>query len=119
MKAITIVAAAALLLAACAPSPPPPAAEPATPAPVAEAAPAASIMPPPTVAYTCERGTKLAVKMLGATAEVSVDGAEAVSLPVLGDEGTTYTNGRQTLYVKQGVVSWAIGRAAAETCKPD
>lgn len=120
MKAITIAAAAALLLAACAPKPAEPAAEPATPAATVEpAAPAASIMPPPTVAYTCERGTKLAVKMLGATAEVSVDGAEAVSLPVLGDEGTTYTNGRQTLFVKQGVVSWAIGRMAAETCKPD
>ncbi len=114
---IKIAAVAALLLTACAPSPPPPAAEPA--APGAEAAPAASIMPPPTVAYTCARGTKLAVKMLGAAAEVSVDGAEAVSLPVLGDEGITYTNGRQTLFVKQGVVSWAIGRMAAETCTPD
>ena len=73
----------------------------------------------PTERYTCERGTKLSVKLLGETAEVGVDGAAAVSLPALGEDGTTFSNGRQTLYVKQGVVSWAIGRMAAETCKPD
>ena len=106
---ITVAAVAVLVLAACSPSPPPPAA----------AGPAASIMPPPTERYTCERGTKLSVKLLGETAEVGVDGAAAVSLPALGEDGTTFTNGRQTLYVKQGVVSWAIGRMAAETCKPD
>jgi ABC-type Fe3+-hydroxamate transport system substrate-binding protein len=105
---ITVTAVAALVLAACAPSPPP-----------AAAAPAASIMPRPTENYTCERGTKLSVKLLGETAVVGVDGADAVSLPALGEDGTTFTNGRQTLYVKQGVVSWAIGRMAAETCKPD
>ncbi|MGH6624058.1 MAG: hypothetical protein ACREBN_08810 [Burkholderiaceae bacterium] len=101
---ITVAAVAVLVLGACAPSPPPP---------------AASIMPRPTERYTCERGTKLSVKLLGETAEVRVDGADAVSLPALGGDGTTFTNGRQTLYVKQGVVSWAIGRMAAETCKPD
>jgi hypothetical protein len=105
---IRVAAVAVLVLAACTPSPPPPAA----------AEPAASIMPPPTERYTCERGTKLSVKLLGETAEVGVDGADAVSLPALGQDGTTFTNGRQTLYVKQGVVSWAIGRVAAETCKP-
>jgi hypothetical protein len=51
--------------------------------------------------------------------DVGVDGASAVSLPALGEDGTKFTNGRQTLYVKQGVVSWAVGRMAAETCKPD
>jgi hypothetical protein len=106
---ITVAAVAVLVLAACSPSPPPPAA----------AGPAASIMPPPTERYTCERGTKLSVKLLGESAEVGVDGAGAVSLPALGKDGTTFTNGRQTLFVKQGVVSWAIGRMAAETCKPD
>ena len=105
---ITVAIVAALVLAACAPSPPPPA-----------AGPTASIMPRPTERYTCERGTKLSVKLLGETAEVGVDGADAVSLPALGKEGTTFTNGRQTLYVKQGMVSWAIGRMAAEACKPD
>jgi hypothetical protein len=106
---ISVAAVAVLVLTACSPSPPPPAA----------VGPAASIMPPPTETYTCERGTKLSVKLLGETAEVGVDGAAAVSLPALGEDGTTFTNGRQTLYVKQGVVSWAIGRMAAETCKPD
>jgi hypothetical protein len=101
---ITVAAIAALVLSACEPSPPPP---------------TASIMPPPAESYTCERGTKLSVKLFGETAEVDVDGAEVVSLPALGKDGTTFTNGRQTLYVKQGVVSWAVGRMAAETCKPD
>jgi hypothetical protein len=105
---ITLAAIAALVLTACAPRPAPPAA----------AEPAASIMPPPTESYTCERGTKLSVKLLGETAEVRVDGAAALSLPALGEDGTTFTNGRQTLYVRQGVVSWAVGRMAAETCKP-
>ena len=114
---ITMAAVAAQTLAACAPRPPAPGAAPA--APVAEAAPAVSILLPPSIAYTCARGTKLAVKMLGATAEVSIDGAEAVSLPLLGDDATTYTNGRQTLFVTQGVVSWAIGRMAAQSCTPD
>ena len=106
---ITVAAVAVLVLAACAPSP--------TAPPSVE--PTASIMQPPTERYTCERGTKLSVKLLGETAEVGVDGADAVSLPALGEDGTTFTNGRQTLYVKQGVVSWAIGRMAAEACKPD
>jgi len=100
---ITAVPVMALLLCGCAPSSPP----------------AASIMPPPTEKYTCERGTKLSVRLLGESAEVGVDGADAVSLPALGRDGTMFSNGRQTLYVKQGVVSWAIGRMAAETCKPD
>ena len=104
---ITLLVTAALVVAACAPSPPSPA-----------AGPAASIMPPPTEKYTCERGTKLTIKLLGETAEVGVNGADAVSLPALGNDGTTFTNGRQTLFVKQGVVSWAVGRMAAETCKP-
>ena len=110
MKASIMAAAVAMfILVACAPNPPPRAA----------AEPAASIMPPPTERYTCEHGTKLSVKLLGETAEVGVDGAEAVSLPALGEDGTTFTNGRQTLYVKHGVVSWAIGRMAAQTCTPD
>ena len=100
---ITVAAVAALVLAACAPPAPPP---------------AATIMPRPIDKYSCERGTKLAVKLLGESAEVSVDGASAVSLPALGKDGTTFTNGVQTLYVKQGVVSWAVGRMAAESCKP-
>ncbi|NML44094.1 hypothetical protein HHL11_10065 [Ramlibacter sp. G-1-2-2] len=100
---IAVAAAATLILAACASAPPPP---------------AASIMPSPTDKYLCESGTKLSVRLLGEAAEVSVDGAETVSLAALGNDGTTFTNGRQTLFVKQGVVSWAVGRMAAEACKP-
>ncbi|MDX2235726.1 MAG: hypothetical protein NW200_14600, partial [Hyphomonadaceae bacterium] len=65
--------------------------------------------------YVCG-DKKLAVKLLGAAAEVSIDGAEAVSLPVLGDAGDTFTNGRLTLFVKQGKVSYAVGRMAAVEC---
>ena len=46
--------------------------------------------------------------MLLEIAEVGVDGADAVSLRVLGEDGTTFTNSRQTLYVKHGVVSWGV-----------
>jgi hypothetical protein len=74
-------------------------------------------MPRPTEKYPCERGTRLSVKLPGETAEVGVDGGAVVSPPALGEDGTTFSNGRQTLYVKQGVVSWAIGRVTAETCK--
>lgn len=65
-------------------------------------------MPRPTERYTYERGTKLSVKLLGETAEVGVDGADALSLPALGKDATTFTTGRQTLYVKPG---WSRGRS--------
>ena len=107
--AAALAAAAVFVLAACSSNAPPSGA----------AEPAASVMPPPTERYTCERGTRLSVKLLGESAEVGVDGAAPVSLPALGNDGATFANGRQTLYVKQGVVSWAIGRMAAEACKPD
>lgn len=105
----------ALALAACQPAQTPP---PETPAAEPAPAPAASIPETPTVNYTCERGAKLTVKLLGATAEVGVDGAAPASLPVLGNEGTTYTNGRLTLTIVQGKVSFAVGRMAAEACTP-
>ncbi len=60
----------------------------------------------------------MSVRRLGETAEAGVDGPTPCHCP-LGEDGTTFTNGRQTLYVKQGVLSWAIGHMAAETCKPD
>lgn len=101
-------------LAACT-KPEEPAATPAASVTPAEAK--ASIPAAPVETYTCGP-TKLAVKLLGAAAEVSVDGAAPVTLPVLGPEGTTYTNGRQTLFVQQGKLSWAIGRMAAQPCVP-
>ena len=117
MRRMILGCVAVAALAACAQNPPeetPPAAEP----PAAET-PAASVPPAPTVNYTCERGTKLSVKLLGSAAEVGVNGAAPVALPVLGDEGTTYTNGRLTLMIVQGKTSFAVGRMAAEACTPD
>jgi membrane-bound inhibitor of C-type lysozyme len=112
-----LAAIAAMTLAACQPKEVEPAATPApeAAAPAAATDPVASIPPAPTVNYACG-DKKLAVKLLGATAEVAIDGGEVMSLPVLGDEGTTYTNGRHTLFIKQGVVSYATGRMAAVTC---
>lgn len=82
MRKLIIGFAAVAALAACAQKtpeePPPPA------APAAAEAPVASIPPAPTESYVCERGTKLTVKLLGATAEVGVNGAAPVALPALG-----------------------------------
>lgn len=114
MRTFVVGMAAAAALAACAQKPPeepPSAATPAT-----TEAPAATIPPAATERYTCERGTKLTVKLLGATAEVGVNGQAPVSLPALGDDGTTWTNGRMTLTIVQGKVSYAVGRMAAEAC---
>ena len=113
MRTLIIGLAAAAALAACAQKTPE---EPPAAAPAAAEAPVASIPPAPTESYTCDRGTKLTVKLLGATAEVGVNGEPPVSLPALGTEGTTWTNGRQTLMIVQGKVSYAVGRMAAETC---
>ena len=116
-SAIATAMLAAIALAACQPKAVDPAATP-TPeaaAPEAVTEPAASIPPAPTVNYVCGE-KKLTVKLLGATADVTVDGGEVMSLPVLGDEGTTYTNGRHTLVIKQGVVSYAPGRMVPVAC---
>jgi len=80
--------------------------------------PVASIAPAPTERDTCEGGAKLTVKLLGATAEVGVNGGARLSLPARGEDGTTYTNGRQTLHILAGKVSYAVGSMAAEACTP-
>jgi hypothetical protein len=66
--------------------------------------------------YTCQDGTKLAVRLLGDRASVSVNGAPAVDLPALGTEGTTYSNGMLMLTIVQGQLSWGVGRAAPSPC---
>ena len=66
--------------------------------------------------YTCQDGTKLAVRLLGDRASVSVNGTPAVDLRALGKEGTTYSNGRLTLTIVQGQLSWGVGRAAPSPC---
>lgn len=66
--------------------------------------------------YTCEDGTRLAVRLMGERASVSVNGAPAVDLPSMGQDGTTFSNGRQTLSIVQGRLSWALGRAMPTPC---
>jgi hypothetical protein len=102
---LTLGAIAALTLASCH-------------RPVPGPGPGASIRagnPYPVTNYTCG-STRLAVRLMGEKASVSVDGAAAVDLPVTGQSGTTYSNGRQTLIIEQGRASWAIGRAMPVAC---
>ncbi|GLS29309.1 hypothetical protein SAMN04488498_113112 [Mesorhizobium albiziae] len=72
--------------------------------------------PYPVSNYTCEDGTRLAVRLLGEYASVSVNDAAAIDLPSMGPEGTTFSNGRQTLTIIQGRLSWGIGRAVPSGC---
>jgi len=72
--------------------------------------------PYPMSRYTCQDGTQLAVRLLGESASVSVNGAAAVDLPAMGSDGTTYSNGQQTLRIVQGTLSWGVGRAAPTAC---
>ena len=72
--------------------------------------------PYPVTNYTCQDGTRLAVRLLGDRASVSVNGATAVDLPSMGPEGTTYSNGQRTLTIVQGSLSWGVGRAVPSAC---
>ena len=71
--------------------------------------------PYPISSYVCD-GTRLAVRLMGNSASVSVDGAAAADLPAIGKSGTTFSNGRQTLLIEQGRTSWAVGRATPVAC---
>ena len=71
--------------------------------------------PYPVSNYQCGN-TRLAVRLMGERASVSVDGADAIDLPVSGSSGTTFSNGRQTLIIEQGRVSWGLGRAVPVAC---
>ncbi|KAB2767653.1 hypothetical protein D7I41_16070 [Ochrobactrum sp. MH181795] len=59
----------------------------------------------------------MAVRLFGDRASVSVNGNAAIDLPSIGKEGTTYSNGRQTLTIIQGRLSWGVGRAVPSACK--
>lgn len=72
--------------------------------------------PYPISDYTCEDGTRLAVRLFGDRASVSVNGATAVDLPLMGPDGATYSNGRHTLTIVQGRLSWGVGRAVPSAC---
>ena len=71
--------------------------------------------PYPVSTYVCD-GTRLAVRLMGEAASVSIDGAAAVALPAIGESGTKFSNGRQTLVIEQGQLSWAVGRAIPVAC---
>ncbi len=71
--------------------------------------------PYPVSSYVCD-GARLGVRLMGDRASVSVDGATAVDLPAIGESGTTFSNGRQTLLIEQGRTSWAVGRAMPVAC---
>jgi len=73
--------------------------------------------PYPVSHYKCEDGTQLAVRLFGDRASVSVNGNAAIDLPSIGKEGTTYSNGRQTLTIIQGRLSWGVGRVVPSACK--
>lgn len=72
--------------------------------------------PYPVSDYTCQDGTRLAVRLLGDRASVSVNGATAVDLLSTGPDGTTYSNGQHTLTIVQGRLSWSVGRAEPSAC---
>lgn len=72
--------------------------------------------PYPVSNYTCQDGTRLAVRLLGDRASVSVNDAAEVELPSMGPEGTTYSNGQWTLTIVQGRLSWGVGRAVPAAC---
>lgn len=71
--------------------------------------------PYPVSNYECE-GARLAVRLLGESASVSVDGAAAVELPMTGESGTTFSNGSQTLIIEQGRLFWSPGAATPVAC---
>lgn len=72
--------------------------------------------PYPVSSYTCQDGTHLAVRLLGDRASVSANGATSIDLPSMGPEGTIYSNGRLTLTIVQGRLSWGVGRAVPSAC---
>lgn len=101
-RTFSIVGALAITLVACSqPAPPGPSIGVGNPYPVSN--------------YVCD-GTRLAVRLMGERASVSVDGAPPIDLPVMGDTGTKFSNGRQTLSIEQGRTFWAMGRAMPVAC---
>ena len=72
--------------------------------------------PYPVSDYSCTDGTKLAVRLFGDRASVSVNGAPEIELPAMGPDGTTFSNGRQTITIINGQLSWGIGRAVPVKC---
>jgi hypothetical protein len=103
---LAIVAAAALVLSGC---------QQTAPVPTTDASVGVG-NPYPVSEYTCEDGTSLAVQLMGESASVSANGEAAVDLPSVGSDGTTFSDGQQTLTIVQGQVSWGVGSAAPTSC---
>lgn len=103
---LATAAIGALALASCHTTPPP------TPGG------GASIFPPPVSNYACQGGTRLAVRLMGESASVQVDGQPAMSLPQISSssELTSYSSGTHVLNIRQGQVSWGVGRAMPVPC---
>jgi hypothetical protein len=102
LRSLSITAISVLMLAGC-----------------ERSAPGASIgagNPYPVSNYTCQDGTRLAVRLLGDRASVSANGEAELDLPAMGSEGTTYSNGKRTLTIVQGRLSWGVGRAVPSAC---
>lgn len=72
--------------------------------------------PYPVSQYSCGDGTRLAVRLFGDRASVSVNGEDPIDLPSKGSEGTTFSDGRRTLAISQGSLSWAVGGAMLVPC---
>ncbi|KAB2736244.1 hypothetical protein F9K89_16965 [Brucella anthropi] len=72
--------------------------------------------PYPVSSYTCDDGTRLAVRLFGDRASVSINGETPIDLPAIGNDGTIYPNGQRTLSIIQGRLSWSVGRAAFSAC---
>jgi len=102
LRRLSVAAIAILMLSSCKNSAPVPSIGVGNPYPVSN--------------YICEDGTRLAVRLMGDRASVSVNDTPAVDLPSIGSEGTAFSNGQRTLTIVQGRLSWGVGRAVPTAC---
>jgi len=79
----------------------------------------ASILPQPVSRYECADGITLDVRLTGDVALISVNGSDEIQLARLANSGnkSVYTNGKQTVEIAGGTLSYGLGRAVPMTCK--
>ena len=106
MKLVFAIAGAALL-GACQSMPPP------------DAKGGASTLPQPVRRYECADGVKLDVRLTGDAAMISVNGSDEIQLRQLSSSGNkaVFTNGKQTVEIAGGDLSYGLGRAVPVACK--
>ena len=82
------------------------------------ASPNATILPHPTVGYSCENQIKLQVRLDGPSASVTVDGAGPFTLPQLSSTSdlTVFSDGQRVMQIKAGRVSFGLGRSVPAAC---